>query len=167
MPFLLLHAESFDRTIYHLNQRDVTMICISRGPLSQLNAYKKRMGWTFRWVSSLRNEFNYAFGVSLRPGADPDRLTYNFATPWRDVGHRRDIVAEEHAGLSAFALEDGVVYHTYSCYTRGLEAFNATYQLLDRAPRGRNESDLPYPTAWLRRRDEYGAQSRAPSVEES
>ena len=78
----------------------------------------------------------------------------------------RDNVAEEHAGLSAFALDDGVVYHTYSCYNRGLEAFNATYQLLDRAPRGRNEGGLPRPAAWLRRRDEYDAASAPSSVQE-
>ncbi len=156
-PACSLHADSFDRAIVHLNQRDVTMICASRGPLAQLNAYKKRMGWTFQWVSSLRNEFNFDFGVSLRPGADPDTLAYNFDRPWRQAQNRS--VPEEHAGLSAFALEDGIVYHTYSCYTRGLEPFNATYQLLDRVPHGRDEDGLSFPMAWIRRRDEYGAGS--------
>jgi predicted dithiol-disulfide oxidoreductase (DUF899 family) len=137
----------------HLNQRDVTMVCASRGPLAQLNAYKQRMGWTFRWVSSLRSDFNYDFGVSLRADADPDAVVFNFNTPWRWYN------AEEHGGLSAFALEDGVVYHTYSCYARGLEAFNATYKLLDRVPRGRDEDKLRYSQAWLHRRDEYGAGS--------
>jgi predicted dithiol-disulfide oxidoreductase (DUF899 family) len=148
-----LHAESFDRATIHLNHRDVTMVCVSRGPLAKLNAYKQRMGWTFRWVSSLRSDFNYDFGVSLRPGADPDAVVFNFNTPWRRFND------EEHAGLSAFALEDGVVYHTYSCHMRGLEEFNVAYQFLDRVARGRDEDKLAYPQAWLQRRDEYGAGS--------
>jgi predicted dithiol-disulfide oxidoreductase (DUF899 family) len=88
------------------------------------------MGWSFNWLSSLRTDLNYDFEVSI-----PD-----------DV---------EHAGLSAFALENGLVYHTYSCYSRGLEAFNSAYQLLDRARRGRDEDELPLPFAWIRRHDEY------------
>ena len=90
---------------------------------------------------------NYDFGVSLRADGDSDSAVYNFKTAWG--------ATEEHAGLSAFALENGIVYHTYSCYTRGLEAFNIAYQLLDRVPRGRNEQELPVPRAWLRRRDQY------------
>ena len=152
-PVCTLHAESFDRAIVQLNQRDVTMVCASRGPLAQLNAYKERMGLTVRWVSSLRSEFNYDFGVSLRPGADPDKVLFNFNTPWRRYN------SEEHAGLSAFALEDGVVYHTYSCHARGLEEFNVTYQLLDRVPLGRDEEKLRFPAAWIRRRDEYATGS--------
>jgi predicted dithiol-disulfide oxidoreductase (DUF899 family) len=111
------------------------------------------MGLTVRWVSSLRSDFNYDFGVSLRTGADPDKVVFNFDTPWRRYNH------EEHAGLSAFALEDGVVHHTYSCHMPGLEEFNVTYQLLDRVPRGHDEDKLPYPQAWIHRRDEYGAAS--------
>jgi len=146
-PFCSLHADSFDRTIIHLNHRDVTMLCASRAPLAHLDAYKCRMGWSFQWVSSLRNDFNYDFGVPLPTDGSAESAMYNFKTPWG--------IAEEHAGLSAFALEDGVVYHTYSCFARGLEPFNAAYQLLDRAPRGRNEEELPSPRAWLRRRDQY------------
>jgi predicted dithiol-disulfide oxidoreductase (DUF899 family) len=145
-PFCSLHADSFDRTIVHLNHHDVTMLCASRAPLAQLDAYKRRMGWSFEWVSSLRNDFNYDFGVSLPADGRAESAMYNFKTPWGN--------AEEHAGLSSFAVEDGVVYHTYSCYTRGLEPFNAAYQLLDRAPLGRNE-EPPTPRAWLRRRDQY------------
>jgi predicted dithiol-disulfide oxidoreductase (DUF899 family) len=150
-PTCTLHAESFDRAVIHLNQRDVTMVCASRGPLAVISAYKQRIGLTCPWVSTLRSDFNYHFGVSRRDGADPDAVVFNFDTPWRRYNN------EEHAGLSAFALEDGVVYHTYSCYMRGLEAFNVTYQLLDRAPRGRNEDALPYPQLWIHRRDEYRA----------
>jgi predicted dithiol-disulfide oxidoreductase (DUF899 family) len=145
-----LHAESFDRAIIHLNQRDVTMVCVSRAPLTKLNAFKQRMGFTFGWVSSLRSDFNYDFGVSLRPGADPYKVPFNFGTT-------RFYNREEHEGLSAFALEDGAVYHTYSCHLRGVEEFNVTYQLLDRVPRGRSEDKLPYPQAWIQRRDEYGS----------
>jgi predicted dithiol-disulfide oxidoreductase (DUF899 family) len=126
------------------------MVCAPRGPLAKLNAYKQRMGLTFRWVSSLRCDFNYDFGVSLRPGADPDRVAFNFDTTWSRYNN-----AEEHEGLSAIALEDGVVYHTYSCHMRG----DVTYQLLDRVPRGGDEDKLPYPQAWIQRRDEYGAGS--------
>jgi predicted dithiol-disulfide oxidoreductase (DUF899 family) len=154
-PGCSLHADAFDRTIVHLQQRDVTMLCVSRAPLDQLEAYKRRMGWGFTWVSSQQNDFNFDFGVSFPPEGNADLLTYNFTTPWRLANHGRSGIAEEHAGLSAFALEDGIVYHTYSCYTRGLEAFNATYQLLDRAPRGRDEDHLEMPFSWLRRRDQY------------
>jgi len=82
------------------------MLCISRAPLAELSDYKRRMGWSFQWVSSLRNDFNYDSGVSLPANRDSDSAVYNFKTPWG--------IAEEHAGLSAFALEDGLVYHTYS-----------------------------------------------------
>jgi predicted dithiol-disulfide oxidoreductase (DUF899 family) len=145
-----LHAESFDRAIVHLAHRDVTMLCISRAPLASIDAYKRHMGFGFRWVSSLRSDFNFDFGVSLRPGADPATTVFNFTTTWDRFGE-----TDEHEGLSAFVLEDGVIYHTYSAHLRGLEPFNAMYQLLDRAPRGRDEDNLPYPQAWIERRDEY------------
>jgi Bacterial protein of unknown function (DUF899) len=90
------------------------------------------------------------FGVSLPPGADPDKVPFNFGTT-------RFYNREEHEGLGAFALEGGVVYQTYSCHLRGVEEFNITYQLLDRAPRGRDEDNLRYRRAWIHRRDEYGA----------
>jgi predicted dithiol-disulfide oxidoreductase (DUF899 family) len=134
------------------------MMCASRAPLQRLQAYKRRMGWSFPWVSSGRNDFNYDFGVSVRdldagasqpemerPGPDrTDLPPYNFT---------KKAFIPELPGLSAFALQDGAVYHTYSCYARGLDAFNTAYQLLDRAPNGRGESELP-PT-WIRRHDEY------------
>jgi predicted dithiol-disulfide oxidoreductase (DUF899 family) len=154
-------ADSFNGGIVHLNQRDVTMVCASRAPLVQLDAYKRRMGWSFPWVSSGRTDFNYDFRVSLRDldagasqlemerptGDRADGATYNFT---------KQPFAAELPGLSAFALDHGAVYHTYSCYARGLDAFNAANQLLDRAPRGRDENKLrPVPFAWLRRHDEY------------
>jgi predicted dithiol-disulfide oxidoreductase (DUF899 family) len=154
-PICTLHAESFDRAIVHLNQRDVTMVAASRGPLAELSAYRERMGLNFRWVSSLRSDFNFDFGVSLKPGADPAEVVFNFNTPWARFN------VEEHAGLSAFVLEDGVVYHTYTCHARGLEEFNVTYQLLDRVPRGRDEERFTWPAAWIRRRDEYETEESA------
>src|SRR5262249_1336109 len=141
-----LHAESFDRAIVHLNQRDVSMVCVSRAALARLNAYKQRIGLTVPWVSSLRSDFNVDFAVSLQAGADPTTTGFNFNPNWSRFGN-----TEEHEGLSAFALEDGVVYHTYEAHLRGVEPFNVTYQLLDRAPRGRNEEGLPYPQAWIER----------------
>jgi len=146
-PFCSLHADSFDRTIVDLNHRDVTILCVSRAPLAELNECKRRMGWSLQWVPALRNDLNYSFGVSLPAKRDSDSAVYKIKTPWG--------IAEEHAGPSAFALEDRLVYHTYSCYARGLEAFNVTYQLLDRAPHGRNEEQLAMPRTWLRRRDQY------------
>jgi predicted dithiol-disulfide oxidoreductase (DUF899 family) len=146
-PACSFWADNFDRAIVHLNHRDVTMLCASRAPLERLDGYKRRVGWSFQWVSSLRNEFNYDFDVSFPEDRSTDSATHNFKT--------QEHFAEEHAGLSAFALQDGIVYHSYSCYARGLEAFNGAYQLLDRAPRGRSEDELPVPPAWIRRRDQY------------
>lgn len=163
-PVCSYWADNFNGGVVHLNQRDVTMVCASRAPLATLDAYKRRMGWSFPWVSSGRTDFNYDYGVSLRDvaagasqremprggGLGDEGARYNFTKP---------AFAPEMPGLSAFALEGGVVHHTYSCYARGLDAFNGTNQLLDRAPRGRDEDGLPTPVAWLRRHDEYGAGS--------
>jgi predicted dithiol-disulfide oxidoreductase (DUF899 family) len=159
-PVCSFWADSFDRAIVHLNHRDVTMLCASRAPLAQLDAYKRRMGWGFPWASSGRSDFNFDFGVSVRvldagasqremeraTGDRADGATYNFTKPR---------FAAEMPGLSAFAVDDGVVYHTYSCYGRGLDAFNSAYQLLDRTPWGRDEDALPMPVAWIRRHDQY------------
>jgi predicted dithiol-disulfide oxidoreductase (DUF899 family) len=126
----------------------VTLVCASRAPLERLRAYKRRMGWSFPWVSSLGSDFNFDFGVSITEQQRREGAEYNFRwveRPWD----------EELPGLSAFALEGGVVYHTYSCYARGLDALMGTYQLLDRAPRGRDEGDLSYTMAWVRRHDQY------------
>ncbi len=145
-PACSMWADGFDRVVVHLNHRDVSMVCASRAPLDRLEAFKQRMGWSIRWVSSLRNDFNYDYDASFPEERVTAGAKHNFT---------QEPSGEEHAGMSAFALDHGRVYHTYSCYGRGLEAFNTGYQLLDRAPNGRDEDDLPFNIAWLRRRDEY------------
>ena len=132
----------------HLNQRDVTMIAVSRAPLEKLDAYKRRMGWKFNWVSSLGSDFNFDFDVSFTDEQRAAGVEYNF-TPIGDPG------VDELPGLSAFALENGVVYHTYSCFARGGDVLMGIYQLLDRAPKGRNEEGMSFPMEWVRRKDEY------------
>ena len=139
-------ADHFDGPAVHLASHDVSFAAVSRAPIEKLDAYKRRMGWAFEWVSSLDSDFNFDFGVSFSPGQEDPR--YNFApidAPPPD----------ELAGMSAFALQDGVVHHTYSCFSRGGDILMGLYQVLDRAPLGRNEDDLEWTMAWMRRRDEY------------
>jgi predicted dithiol-disulfide oxidoreductase (DUF899 family) len=140
-------ADHFDGGMVHLNQRDVTMVCVSRAPLERLNAYKRRMGWRFQWVSSRHSEFNFDFGVSFTEEQQANGAEYNFR--WEDDP------GDEGHGLSSFALEDGIVYHVYSTYGRGTDVFNTFYQLLDRAAKGRDEQNIPAGEWWWRRRDEY------------
>jgi predicted dithiol-disulfide oxidoreductase (DUF899 family) len=141
-------ADGFDGFVVHLNHHDVTMLCVSRAPLEKLRAYKRRMGWSFPWVSSLDSEFNFDFGVSFTEEQQAAGAEYNF----RPLGGDPRYLAEELPGMSAFALEDGVVFHTYSAYARGLDGLWGVYQWLDRAPQGRNEVDDP---EWMRRHDQY------------
>jgi predicted dithiol-disulfide oxidoreductase (DUF899 family) len=149
-------ADTFDGAVAHLRARDVSFTCISRAPLDKLQAYKQRMGWTFPWASSADSDFNFDFDVSH---------TDEEVAPWLEgeLGPVPRIAADcgtdpagfmaEGPGLSAFALDDGVVYHTYSTYQRGLEVLMGYYPLLDRAPFGRNEGAPP--EVWMRRHDEY------------
>jgi predicted dithiol-disulfide oxidoreductase (DUF899 family) len=140
-------ADSLDGAVAHLPHRDVTFAAVSRAPLDRLNAYKRRMGWSFPWVSFGDSDFNLDFAVFT----EEERRTgkgFNFGTPKHaDINVRE----QELHGLSAFALEDGVVYHTYSTYDRGTDALNATWQLLDRTPKGRGDDF----ESWPRRRYEY------------
>jgi len=143
-------ADHFDATLPHLNGRDVTFVCASIAPLARLRAYQDRMGWRFPWVSSLRSDFNYDFGVAFTDEQQANGAEYNF--------QHVDRPGPQREGVSAFALSDGVVYHTYSAYGRGVEMLMGTYQYLDLAPKGRDEDRLEFPAAWWRRHDEYGLQ---------
>ena len=140
-------ADNYERNDVHLNARDTNMVLVSRGPIDRLLAYRKRMGWTIEWVSSLGNSFNQDFAVSFPTEAARDGKNYNFGTI--------HFGGEEAPGLSVFAKEDGVVYRTYSTYARGLDPLNSAYQLLDLVPKGRDEQSLEFTMEWLRRRDEY------------
>ena len=140
-------ADSLAGAVIHLEHRDVTFVAVSRAPLEKLNEYKRRMGWSFPWVSSFGSDFNLHFALFT----EEERRTgsgFNFGSARRAGINLRE---EELHGLSSFALEDGVVYHTYSCYDRGTDVLSSTWQLLDRAPKGRGEGFED----WPRRHDEY------------
>lgn len=140
--------DGFSGVLSHLAQRDVSVVAISRAPLAKLQAYAKRMGWTIPWASSAGSDFNYDFGVSFTPEtiASGDAV-YNYARTKR--------VGPEQPGISVFRkAEDGTLFHTYSTYSRGIDALNPAYQLLDLLPKGRDEEGSN-PMAWLKRHDEY------------
>jgi predicted dithiol-disulfide oxidoreductase (DUF899 family) len=140
-------ADNFERNAVHLNARDTNLVLVSRAPIERLLAYRKRMGWTMQWVSSLNNSFNRDFAVSFPGDKDREGKNYNFGTIHFD--------GEEAPGLSVFARADGAIFHTYSTYARGLDMLNSAYQLLDLVPKGRDEDALDFSMTWLRRRDEY------------
>ena len=143
-------ADGFDETHLHLQNHDVAFTAVSRAPLAKLLSYRERMGWSFPWASSAKSTFNFDFGVSFTEESVAAGQTYNF----RDLeGWQVDPanLPYEGPGMSAFVLEDGVVYHTYSAYSRGVDALWTMWQWLDRAPLGRNEGDL----SWFRRHDQY------------
>ena len=138
-------ADNFNDIIVHLNHRDVSMIAVSSAPLAKIEAFRKRMGWSFNWVSSSGTTFNQDFGVSPRPG---ESVLYNFGTDKIDM--------DELPGISVFARNDkGSVYHTYSCYARGLDMLNGAYHYLDLVPKGRDEKNLPGTMSWLKHHDRY------------
>jgi predicted dithiol-disulfide oxidoreductase (DUF899 family) len=170
-PSCSMIADGFDGFVVHLANHDVTLAVVSRAPLAKLQGYKRRMGWRFPWASSQGGDFNFDFNVAFteeqqRAGG----VEYNY----RRGGHAMDATTavpapvaqfaatcgtdaatytRDRPGMSAFVLEDGVVYHTYSAYARGLDGLWGMYQWLDRAPGGRNETG----GVWWRRHDEYGA----------
>jgi predicted dithiol-disulfide oxidoreductase (DUF899 family) len=147
-PSCSFWADSFEGMPAHLAHRDAALVAVSRAPYPKLAAYRERMGWSFPWYSSAGSDFNFDYGVSFTAEQQRDGAEYNF----RHV----DEIYDESPGLSAFATDGaGAVYHTYSTYSRGLDPFNAGYQLLDLTPKGRDEQDLPWTMAWLRRHDEY------------
>jgi predicted dithiol-disulfide oxidoreductase (DUF899 family) len=160
-------ADGFNGFFVHLENHDVAFTAVSRAPLPKLQGYKRRMGWSFPWASSAPSDFNTDFSVSFTEEQQREGIEYNYERG----GHAMDMVpapepvaqfaagcgtdvatwTRDRAGMSAFVLEDGSVYHTYSSYARGLDSLWGMYQWLDRAPRGRNEMG-----AWFRRHDEYG-----------
>ena len=140
-------ADGFDGIRVHLEHHDVALAAVSRAPAEKLTAYRKRMGWSFPWVSSYRSSFNFDFGVSYTRESMAGGAEHNFVPFHLDPGH---LPLEAH-GMSAFAREDGRVYHTYSAYTRGCDAMWSMWSWLDRAPLGRNEQGM----AWFHRHDEY------------
>jgi predicted dithiol-disulfide oxidoreductase (DUF899 family) len=141
-------ADNFNGIIPHLNQRDVTMIAVSRAPLQKLQAFKKRMGWSFKWVSSFNSDFNFDYDVSFPATETPVQYTYNYE-PTESTGG-------ESPGISVFYKNaDGEVFHTYSCYARGLDMLNTAYHYLDLVPKGRDESALRWPMAWVNYHDLY------------
>ena len=135
----------------HLKARDTTLLLASRAPLEKLLAYRDRMGWSFPWASSFGSDFNFDFGVSFTEESVARGQTYNYR-PLEGWMLDPANMPFEGPGMSAFVLEDGVVYHTYSAYARGLDVLWGMWQWLDRSPRGRNEGDY----SWFRRRDRYG-----------
>jgi predicted dithiol-disulfide oxidoreductase (DUF899 family) len=170
-------ADGFDGFVVHLANHDVTLTAVSRAPLAKLQTYKQRMGWSFPWASALGGDFNFDFNVSLTAQQQREgTVEYNYrrepALAERGIGDSLTKLGEgpvaqfaattgtdvatytrERPGMSAFVLEDGVVYHSYSTYARGLDGLWGMFQWLDRAPKGRNETG-----PWWRRNDEYGKQ---------
>ena len=149
-PSCSFWADNFDNIVVHLNHRDITLIAVSRAQLDKLEAYKKRMGWSFKWVSSLDNDFNRDYHVSFSPDEmKKDELYYNYRLT--------KFSGDELPGISVFYRnKEGDVFHTYSCYSRGLDMLNGAYHYMDLVPKGRDEDSLPYTMAWLRRHDSYG-----------
>jgi predicted dithiol-disulfide oxidoreductase (DUF899 family) len=165
-------ADGFNGFTVHLAHHDVMLWAVSRAPLAKLQAYQRRMGWTFPWASSAGGDFNADFNVWFTEAQQREGIEYNYRRepPFRvrpgapidptdgaaqlavTTGTDKATYTRERPGLSAFVLEDGAVYHTYSTYSRGVDALWGMYQWLDRAPKGRNE-----PTIWWRRHDEYDA----------
>lgn len=142
-------ADHFDGMLPHLAHRDVTFTAISRAPIAEVEAYRKRMGWQFPWASSSSNDFNFDFGVSFKLDDDGHgKGIYNYEA--------QNLTSDEMPGVSAFYKdENGDVFHTYSAYARGLDHLVGTYNFLDLAPKGRDEDKLPWSMSWVRRHDEY------------
>jgi len=143
-------SDHIDGANLHLPQRDVTLLAVSRAPLPQIEAFKQRMGWRFRWVSSYGNDFNQDYHVSFTPDEMAQgEVYYNYGMT--------EFPSEEAPGISAFYKDpDGAVFHTYSAYARGLDMLVGAYNYLDLAPKGRDEAALPWTMAWVRHHDRYG-----------
>jgi predicted dithiol-disulfide oxidoreductase (DUF899 family) len=142
-------ADHFNPAVVHLAHRDVTMIAVSRAPLAEIEAFRDRMGWSFTWVSSFENDFNRDYHVSFTEDELAEgEVTYNYA--------KTAFPVTEAPGLSVFSKDgNGDVFHTYSCYARGLDSLITTYNYLDLVPKGRDEDDLEFTMAWVRLHDSY------------
>src|SRR6059058_6058839 len=152
-------ADHFDGANWHLPHRDVTFVVISRAPLTELEAYKKRMGWRFKWLSSYGNDFNFDYHVSAtQEEKAKGKMFYNYA-PAQAVhqnGRTDDLIGDEMPGLSVFYKdENGDVFHTYSTYGRGLDILVGAYNFLDLAPKGLDEDHLDFTLDWVRLHDQY------------
>jgi predicted dithiol-disulfide oxidoreductase (DUF899 family) len=147
-PHCSFWADNFDRIGIHLAHRDVTFLAVSRAPLAKIEAFEKRMGWTFEWVSSDDGDFNYDYQASFRPAdLQKGRVFYNYKSQEMEIGDRE--------GISAFYKDaDGAVFHTYSTYARGIDLVNGAYNFLDLSPKGRDENPES-PQDWVRHHDRY------------
>jgi predicted dithiol-disulfide oxidoreductase (DUF899 family) len=142
-------ADNFSGIDIHLKHRDVSFLAISRAPLAKLEAYRRRMGWGFKWVSSFGSDFNHDFGVSFTPEQMAAGSAY-----W-NYANQKPFEAET-VGISVFCRDQAQIFHTYSCYQRGVDMLNGAYHYLDLTPKGRDEADQkPHAQAWVRRHDEY------------
>lgn len=148
-PSCSFWADNFNGIVVHLNQRDVTMIAVSRAPYSKIEEYKKRMGWNFKWVSSYDNDFNFDYHVSFTPKELSEKKAfYNY--------NLQDTHSPEREGVSVFYKDTaGHVFHTYSAYARGIDVLNVAYHYLDLVPKGRDEDGHEFAQFWVRRHDEY------------
>ncbi len=143
-------CDHIDGAIVHLAHRDVTLLAVSRAPLAEIDAFKARMDWRFKWVSSHGNDFNGDYHVSFSPDEmAKGEIYYNY--------QKSEFPSEEAPGASVFYKDgSGDIFHTYSCYARGLDMLIGTYNFLDLVPKGRDEADLPWTMAWIRLHDRYG-----------
>jgi predicted dithiol-disulfide oxidoreductase (DUF899 family) len=148
-PSCSFWADNFNDIIVHLNQRDVTLIAISKAPFNKIAAYKKRMGWDFKWVSSYDTDFNFDYHVSFtQEELAKKKAFYNFIS--------QDPRTSEREGISVFYKDlSDKIFYTYSAYARGIDILNNTYNYLDLVPKGRDEDGYDFPMAWVRRHDEY------------
>jgi predicted dithiol-disulfide oxidoreductase (DUF899 family) len=145
-PHCSFWADSFNGTDVHMAQRDVTLVAVSRAPLAKLEAFKKRMGWSFRWVSSGDGDFNYDFNVSFKP-EEREQAFYNYV---------RGKQGADREGASTFYKDEaGAIFHTYSTYARGIDLLNTAYNFIDLTAKGRDEGALPNTQAWVRHHDRY------------
>jgi len=142
-------ADNFNGLGIHLNHRDVSFIAISRAPLAKLDAFKKRMGWSFKWVSSGRNDFNYDYQASFTPQeVESGAAFFNYS--------KSDVGVTDREGVSVFYKDEGgAVFHTYSSYARGIDILNTAYHYLDLVPKGRDEDALEFTQSWVRFHDRY------------